>query len=70
MADKKTIPFPRQKTFIFSSNKDASEIDNEINEWSLEKVKEGKGPMLGKCFANHDTGDIYYVFMYLDKVEV
>lgn len=66
----KKITVPTQKTFIFGLGDNQDKIDKEINEWLTEMAKKGTAPLLGKVSCNHPTGDMYFVFMYAETIEV
>lgn len=65
----RTVTYPATKTFIFSKGTTSENIDERCSEWLKKMASEGQAPMPGKCFSNHLTGDVYYVFIYMASAE-
>lgn len=65
----KKFSIPNQKTFIFK-NENAEQIDEFVNEWIQKQVLKGQPPVLGKCFSNHYSGEIIYVYFFTEQKEI
>lgn len=63
------VPFV--KIFKFNpAEKPEEEFEKEVNEWTKKSTFKGQNPMPGKAFANHKTGEVYVVFIYMMRLEV
>jgi hypothetical protein len=57
-----------QKTFRFSAGTHPDKIDEVVNNWLLERAKDGTPAQLGK--VSEVEGWVFYVFLYSRKVEI
>lgn len=64
------ITYPKTKTFIFKEGTEPSIIDETCSEWLMKMARENQAPMPGKCFCNHKTGEIVYVFIYMGIAQI